>query len=46
MPLRAAVTGAGKSPSLDMTLMWVGKQRALKRVDTALEFIAARVTGS
>jgi glutamyl-tRNA synthetase len=43
MPLRVAVTGAGMSPSLDITLMWVGKERAIQRIDMALEFIAARV---
>ena len=43
MPLRVAVTGAGMSPSLDITLMWVGKERAIKRIDMALEFIAERI---
>ena len=42
MPLRVAVTGAGMSPSLDLTLLWVGKERSLKRIDQALAFIEAR----
>jgi len=42
MPLRVAVTGAGMSPSLDLTLMWVGKTRSLNRIDLALDFIATR----
>ncbi|MDH5628838.1 MAG: glutamate--tRNA ligase [Gammaproteobacteria bacterium] len=44
MPLRVAVTGTGMSPSLDITLLWVGKDRALKRIDKALEFIEKRLT--
>jgi len=42
MPLRVAVTGSGNSPSLDLTLKWVGKTRSLKRIDLALEFIRQR----
>ncbi|WP_196138083.1 glutamate--tRNA ligase [Aliikangiella sp. G2MR2-5] len=42
MPLRVAVTGIGMSPSLDLTLKWVGKDRALSRINKALEFIAER----
>ncbi len=44
MPLRVAVTGAGMSPALDLTLSWVGKKRTLSRIDKALEFIAQRVS--
>ena len=43
MPLRVAVTGAGMSPSLDITLMWVGKERAIKRIAMALKYIAERI---
>jgi glutamyl-tRNA synthetase len=42
MPLRVAVTGAGQSPNLDITLYWIGKERVLQRIDKALEFIKAR----
>ena len=42
MPLRVAVTGAGQSPSLDVTLRLVGKERSIARITRALEFIAAR----
>lgn len=43
MPLRVAVTGAGMSPSLDITLNWIGKERCLERIDRAIDFIAARI---
>lgn len=43
MPLRVAVTGAGQSPSLDVTLKLVGKQRSVERVGEAVKFIAARI---
>ncbi|MCC5827464.1 glutamate--tRNA ligase [Alkalimonas sp.] len=42
MPLRVAVSGAGNSPSLDLTLALVGRERALSRLDMALAFIAER----
>lgn len=42
MPLRVAVTGSGMSPDLGVTLEWVGKERALARIDKALAFIAER----
>lgn len=44
MPLRVAVTGSGMSPELGTTLCWVGKAKALKRIDMALDFIATRAT--
>lgn len=43
MPLRVAATGTGMSPSLDITLKWVGKERSLKRIEQALAFINERV---
>lgn len=46
MPLRVAITGGGQSPSLDVTLRLIGKERSIKRIDRALEFIAARVAAS
>ena len=42
MPLRVAVTGAGQSPALDVTVHAVGRARTLARIDMALEFIARR----
>ncbi|WP_017443592.1 glutamate--tRNA ligase [Gayadomonas joobiniege] len=42
MPLRVAVSGSGNSPSLDQTICLIGKQRSLKRIALALEFINKR----
>ncbi|MFT6986254.1 MAG: glutamyl-tRNA synthetase [Psychromonas sp.] len=42
MPLRVAITGAGQSPSLDVTLHLIGKERSIARITRALEFITAR----
>ncbi|OAT30631.1 glutamyl-tRNA synthetase [Buttiauxella brennerae ATCC 51605] len=42
MPLRVAVTGAGQSPGLDVTVHAIGKQRSIARINQALEFIAQR----
>jgi len=42
MPLRMAVTGGQPSPSLDLTLYLVGKDRCLSRIDLALDFIQKR----
>ncbi|MEM8984968.1 MAG: glutamate--tRNA ligase [Pseudomonadota bacterium] len=41
-PVRVAITGAGSSPSLDVTLALVGPHRALTRLDMAIEFVQAR----
>ena len=41
-PLRVAVTGTGISPSIDKTLLLVGRERAIKRLDKALEYIKTR----
>ncbi|MGB0513586.1 MAG: glutamate--tRNA ligase, partial [Wenzhouxiangellaceae bacterium] len=41
-PLRVALMGHGSSPSIDQTLWLVGRERALARIDRALEFIEAR----
>ncbi|MGR6979921.1 glutamate--tRNA ligase [Testudinibacter sp. P27/CKL/0425] len=43
MPLRVAVTGSGQSPSLDVTLVGIGKERSLQRIQKAIEFIQASV---
>ncbi|EPC7644572.1 glutamate--tRNA ligase [Escherichia coli] len=42
MPLRVAVTGAGKSPALDVTVHAIGKTRSIERINKALAFIAER----
>lgn len=42
MPLRVAVTGAGNSPSLDITLKLIGKARCVQRIGQALAFIEQR----
>ena len=41
-PLRVAVTGSGMSPSIDATLMLLGKERTVTRIETALEKIKER----
>ncbi len=41
-PLRVAVTGGQPSPSLDLTVYLVGKQKTLARIDMALDYIANR----
>jgi glutamyl-tRNA synthetase len=43
MPLRVAVTGAGQSPGLDITLKLVGKTRSVERIAEAVKFVAARI---
>ncbi|QYH18108.1 glutamate--tRNA ligase [Enterobacter sp. DNB-S2] len=42
MPLRVAVTGAGQSPTLDVTVHAIGKSRSVARINKALDFIAER----
>jgi len=42
MPLRVAITGAGQSPSLEITLRLIGKERSIARITRALDFISAR----
>ncbi len=41
-PLRVAITGSSMSPSIDMTLILVGKERTLKRLAQGLERIRER----
>lgn len=45
-PLRVAVTGTGSSPSIDVTLELIGKERVLQRIEKAMEFIKARAENS
>ena len=42
MPLRVAVTGAGQSPGLDVTVHAIGKSQSVERINKALAFIAER----
>ena len=44
-PVRVAVTGGPVSPALDVTLALVGKDRTLKRLDSALQYIQQRAEG-
>ncbi|XQW86504.1 glutamate--tRNA ligase [Thalassotalea piscium] len=46
MPLRVAATGAGNSPSLDITLALLPKEKVLARIDLALAAIAERIANS
>ena len=41
-PIRVAVSGTAATPSIDVTLELVGREKTLKRIDTALEFISQR----
>lgn len=45
-PLRVAVTGAGMSPAIDVTLALLGKEKTLNRLDTALEKIKIRANNA
>ena len=45
MPLRVAVTGGGVSPSIDVTMVLIGKERCLQGIDKALEYINSRSEG-
>ncbi len=42
MPLRVAVTGAGNSPSLDITLSLLNSEQVEQRITKALKYIANR----
>lgn len=44
-PLRLAVTGTGNSPSIDITLELLGKQKTLARLGQAMDFIEKRQVG-
>ena len=46
MPLRVAATGAGNSPSLDVTLALLEQDKVLARIDMALAVIAERIANS
>jgi glutamate--tRNA ligase len=36
------VTGAGQSPSMDVTLVGIGRDRVLNRIQRAIDFIKAQ----
>lgn len=42
-PLRVAVTGGSASPSIDMTLLLLGKEKVVSRLESALDIIRKRV---
>lgn len=42
MPLRVAVTGAGQSPALDVTVDAIGQARSVARIEKALVYITNR----
>lgn len=42
-PLRVAITGTSVSPSLDATLMLLGKEKCLKNIQRAIDFIKDRI---
>ena len=42
MPLRIAATGGGNSPSLDVTLVLMDKDKVLSRINDAIAFVEAR----
>jgi len=46
MPLRVAATGGGNSPSLDVTLALLDKDKVLARIDHAIEVVEARIAAS
>lgn len=45
-PLRVALTGRAASPGIGTTLVLVGRERALARIDRALKFIDERAAAS
>jgi len=45
-PVRVAVTGGPVSPPIDVTVWLIGQQRAVQRLDKAIELIAARGAAS
>ena len=45
-PIRVAVTGGSVSPPIDVTVWLVGRERALRRLDVALQIIAERAVAS
>ena len=46
MPLRVAATGGGNSPSLDITLALLDRDKVLSRIDLALAVVEERIANS
>jgi len=46
MPLRVAATGGGNSPSLDITLALLNKEKVLARIDNAIIVVDERIANS
>jgi len=46
MPLRVAATGGGNSPSLDVTLALLDKNKVLERIDQALVVVEERIAAN
>ncbi len=42
-PLRVAISGAGVSPAIDVTLSLLGREKTLKRMEKAIEFIKQKL---
>jgi len=45
-PIRVAVTGGGVSPPIDVIVYLVGRERTLRRLDHAIEFIESRAASA
>jgi len=45
-PLRVAVTGGGVSPPIDVTMVLIGQDRCLSRIDAALSLIDERIASA
>ncbi len=45
-PIRVAVCGSANSPSIDVTLELIGKERVLTRINNAINYISSQVEGS
>ena len=45
-PLRVALVGHGQSPSIDLTLSLLGKEKTVTRIDKALAYIENRVANT
>jgi glutamyl-tRNA synthetase len=43
-PLRVAISGSTASPSIDLTLLLLGRNRTLERLDRAMEFVRSKET--
>ena len=45
-PIRVAVTGGSVSPPIDVTVELIGRDRSLRRLKHAIEYVDVRATGS